>query len=201
MAAPDPDTGRNAAEAAFAELERALERQRDDARERAAAALPADDYARARKAIADAEDLQRRIECIRDQRRGWCTRYAAAHEPLPDPDAPEIDQAFIAACRMHLPASMVSVIAQVLSEVRKHYDDKLVEGSGRKWTASPHNFLAITIQNRNEQFLVSVKADPARHSFKHIHLKRSRSPYCEFYLNSSSQIEETVRIILASARY
>ncbi|MBL8562764.1 MAG: hypothetical protein JNN06_10835 [Gemmobacter sp.] len=116
-------------------------------------------------------------------------------------DAPERDQAFIAACKVHLPAHMVSIIARVLSEVRRHHDDRLVEGAGRKWTAAPHNFLAITIQNRNQQFLVSVKADPARHSFKHIQLKRSRSPYCEFHVNSPSQIEETVQIILASARY
>lgn len=114
---------------------------------------------------------------------------------------PEVDQAFIETCRVHLPDHITSIIIQVLSEVRKHYDDKLVEGAGRKWTASPHNFFAITIQNRNQQFLVSVKADPSHHSLKHIQLKRSRSPYCEFHLNSPSQIEEAVQTILASARY
>jgi hypothetical protein len=115
--------------------------------------------------------------------------------------APEIDQDFIAACRLHLSEQTVSIIAEVLSEVRKNHGDQLVEGVGRKWTAAPRNFLAITIQNKKKQFLVSVKADPSRHAFKHIRLKRSRAPYCEFHLNSQTQVPETVQAILASTRY
>lgn len=114
-----------------------------------------------------------------------------------------VDKDFFASCSVHLAEDedKVGIISRVLSEVRKHYDDKLVEGKGRKWTASPHNFLAITIQNRNKQFLVSVNADPVRFSFKQIVLKRSRPPYCEFHLNSQSQIDEAIEVILSSAQY
>jgi hypothetical protein len=116
-------------------------------------------------------------------------------------EEPEIDREFVDSCRVHLPEETTSLIIRVLSEVRGHHQDKLIEGQGRKWTASPNNFFAVTIQNRNRQFLVSVKANPSKHAFRHIHLKRSRAPYCEFYLNSYSQIDEAVKIILASAKY
>ncbi|MFT6657228.1 MAG: hypothetical protein ACJAZW_000376 [Maritalea sp.] len=115
------------------------------------------------------------------------------------PSAADID--FIAACKSHLDEGMTRIIQQVLSGVRKHHDDTLIEGEGRKWIASPHNFMAITIQNRNKQFLVSVKARPEQKSFRHIHLKQSRPPYWEFHLNSPSQIEETIQAILDSANY
>jgi hypothetical protein len=123
---------------------------------------------------------------------------------LPEIEKPIIspsDKEFIAACQVHLPESMTGIISRVLQEVRKHHDDKLTEGEGRKWTTGPLNFLAITIQNQKKQFLVSVKADPSKYSFRHIHLKRSRPPYCEFHLNSPSQIDEAIRIIHASAEY
>lgn len=112
-----------------------------------------------------------------------------------------VDEDFLSACHNYLPEDMVKIIKQVLQKVRKYYDDKLIEGEGRKWTTYPRNFMAITIQNRNLQFLVSVKANPSQHSFKKINLKRSRSPYCEFYLNSPSQIQEAIQAILASAEY
>ncbi len=123
---------------------------------------------------------------------------------LPEPgkvSTSPADKDFIAACEVHLPESVTGIVKRVLSEIRKHRDDRLIEGEGRKWTTDPLNFMAITIQNRNKQFLVSVKADPSQHSFRQIQLKRSRAPYCEFHLNSPSQIDETVQIILASAKY
>ena len=125
------------------------------------------------------------------------TKLPEIEKPINSP----ADKDFIAACQLHLPESMTGIISRVLHEVRRHHDDKLIEGEGRKWTTDPLNFMAITIQNRNKQFLVSVKADPSHHSFKQIQLKRSRSPYCEFHLNSPSQIDEALRIILASAEY
>ncbi len=119
-------------------------------------------------------------------------------EELPESSA---DEEFLEACRSHLPEKMTKIIIRVLNAVRERYEFKLIEGNGRKWTSAPSNFLAITIQNQKKQFLISVKADPSVHSFARINLKQSRRPYCEFHLNSVSQIEETVMVILASAKY
>jgi len=111
------------------------------------------------------------------------------------------DEKFHAACQLHLPDNTTYIIQQILHNVRQYHNDKLIEGEGRKWTTEPHNFLAITIQNRKKQFLVSVKANPSHYAFRKIELKRSRPPYCEFHLHSPSQIDEATQIILASAKY
>ncbi|MBI1215004.1 MAG: hypothetical protein GC185_04190 [Alphaproteobacteria bacterium] len=115
--------------------------------------------------------------------------------------ASSLDQPFIEACISEkMPNDMIRLVQQVLCTVRKEHKDKLIEGKGRKWTTSPNNFLAITIQNRNKQFLVSVKADQTRHPYQKISLKKSRAPYCEFHLNAQSQTEDAVSAILRSAR-
>jgi hypothetical protein len=111
------------------------------------------------------------------------------------------DQKFIASCRKHLPDHMTEIIIEVLKQIRKHHDFELTEGNSRNWTSSPSNFVSITIQTRNKQFKVSVKGDPSDYSLKHIQPKINWSPYCAFHLNSQSQIDETVKMILNSAKY
>lgn len=116
-------------------------------------------------------------------------------------DVSAVDRGFLASCSVHLGREMVTLAEKLLNEVRRHHTDRLVEGKCRKWTSEPSNFFAITIQNRNQKFLVSIKGNPTTLSYRTLNLKRSRSPYCEFYLNSLDQIPDAVQAILQSASY
>lgn len=110
-------------------------------------------------------------------------------------------EAFIESCRsFDLPIELVNSITELLETVSSKLSFTLREGEQRKWTAEP-NFVALTIQNRNKQLLVSVKGDPRRMGYQTIDPKVSRPPYCEFHVNSPDQYEDTLSAIVRSANH
>ena len=82
--------------------------------------------------------------------------------------APSSLDNFIQACRREgLPKDLIEAMRSLLEQVSKRYSFSLSEGKARKWTAKP-NFVAISIQNRNKQFLVSVKGRHEKMSYTSI---------------------------------
>lgn len=108
---------------------------------------------------------------------------------------------FLDSCRSHgLPDTLIQSVSRLLRELEKKVDFELLEGEQRKWTANP-NFIALTIQNRNKQLLISVKGDPSKMGELAIFPKTSRPPYCEFHFTSPEQFGDTLSVALSSADY
>ena len=102
------------------------------------------------------------------------------------------------ACHRYLTGDVLDISLSFVQRLDETLNFSLIEGKARKWTAYP-NFLAITIQNRNQQLLVSVKGNPRDMNYRTIKPKLSRSPYCEFHLHSYEQLDEAVDVALKSA--
>ena len=110
------------------------------------------------------------------------------------------DRAFLAECRKHLDASLVAIVEELLSRIRERYPGELHEGKARKWVNYPDNFVALTIQNRDKSFAVHVKGYPDQFSALSLDIKSDRPGYCRFKLKSKDQLDDTIRVVLASAR-
>lgn len=105
------------------------------------------------------------------------------------------DHAFIAACEAEaLPPEIVELGRDFLNRVREFSDDKLEEGKNRKWVTYPKNFLALTIQNRKQQFCIHVKKtsvlDPLNNT---LDIRDDRPGYVRFWLKEKSQLEAAVK--------
>lgn len=70
------------------------------------------------------------------------------------------DGMFLSSCRHHLGAGLVSMAERLLAEIRQRYPGELHEGMARKWVNHPENFVALTIQNRDQSFAIHVKGEP-----------------------------------------
>ena len=110
------------------------------------------------------------------------------------------DNMFIASCRHHLEPHLVSMAERLLSEIRSQYPGELHEGKARKWVNHPENFLAITIQNRDQSFAIYVKGKPDTFSAPTLDIKPDRPGYSRFKLKEERQLDDAVSAILASAR-
>ncbi|MDA4844675.1 hypothetical protein [Hoeflea poritis] len=104
------------------------------------------------------------------------------------------DQAFIAACEAEaLPPKIVELGKKFLSRVRDFSNDRLREGKHRKWVTYPKNFLALTIQNRNQQFCVHVRKTSVLDSLTgSLDIRDDRPGYVRFWLQDESQLEAAV---------
>lgn len=107
---------------------------------------------------------------------------------------------FLEACLDEgLPREIVALASDILNEMRNLLPFTLTEGKARKWTADP-NFVAITIQNRNKQLLVSVKGDHRRMAYSTISPVMGRGiAYSEFHLSSRNQFHDAIDAIRKSA--
>lgn len=105
------------------------------------------------------------------------------------------DEAFIAACRFErLPDRIIKLGQEFLKRIREFSGDDLREGKSRKWVTYPKNFLALTIQNRNQQFCVHVKKSPLLNSLSEsLDVRDDRPGYARFWLQDESQLESAVR--------
>jgi hypothetical protein len=115
-------------------------------------------------------------------------------EPLGSGDA-----TFLAECRRLLNPSLVKMITELLQEVRKHYPGKMVEGQARKWVNEPSNFVALTIQHRDESFAIHVKGSPKDFLAPTLDIRPDRGSYCRFKLQGAKQLQDAIKTILASA--
>jgi hypothetical protein len=110
------------------------------------------------------------------------------------------DDSFIAACRSEgLPEAVVQLGQSFLTEIREFSDDKLREGMHRKWVTYPKNFLALTIQNRNQQFCVHVKHSAMLAQLSgQLDIRNDRPGYARFWLQDQSQLDAAVKAARAS---
>ena len=84
------------------------------------------------------------------------------------------DEAFIGECERHLHSGLCEMAKAILAEVRSRYPGHLVEGLARKWVNHPGNFVALTIQNRDQSFAV--------HGFLQFIWQQEGYHICTFYL-------------------
>lgn len=104
------------------------------------------------------------------------------------------DKAFLDACAVEgLPEEVINLGKNFLSSVREFSDDMLHEGQSRKWVTKPRNFLALTIQNRNQQFCVHVKKSSLLHALEgKLDIRDDRPGYARFWLSNSTQLEAAI---------
>lgn len=86
----------------------------------------------------------------------------------------------------------------ILKRISNSFDFYLTEGEARKWTSTP-NFVAITIQNRNQAYRISV-FDIEYKDLKSIDIVPGRTPYLEFKFTETEQEEDVFKAILRSAQ-
>lgn len=110
------------------------------------------------------------------------------------------DKAFLTECKRHLDAKMFEMAERLLSELRGRYPGNLHEGLARKWVNRPGNFLALTIQNRDQSLAVHVKGEPKRFNAPTLAIKPDRGSYSRFKLKHPRQFDDALRVILASAK-
>jgi hypothetical protein len=109
------------------------------------------------------------------------------------------DEAFLAECRRLLNPHLAKIGAELLQEVRSRYPGKMVEGQARKWVNAPGNFLALTIQNRDQSFAIHVKGSPNEFTAPTLDIKADRPSYCRFKLEQERQLQDAIKVVLASA--
>lgn len=120
-------------------------------------------------------------------------------EPVMIASSPLTSEFVRASVREGLPIPLIQLMDRILHRVGAQAPFTLSEGKARKWTADP-NFVAITIQNRNRQYLISVKGDHRRMNYQTIHPVAGRGiSYSEFHLNSENQFQEAMDAIRKSA--
>ena len=109
------------------------------------------------------------------------------------------DRAFLGECQRHLDQRLVDMAKRLLSEIREHYPGELREGKARKWLNQPNNFVAVTIQNRDQSFAVHVKGAPNTYQAPSLEIKKDRGSYSRFKLKHDNQILDTIQVVLSSA--
>jgi hypothetical protein len=125
---------------------------------------------------------------------------ASSRDPGSSTSAGRADKAFLQECERHLDPQLVSMAQRLLSEVRARYRGDLQEGKARKWVNHPGNFVALTIQNRDQSFAIHVKGEPKQFNAPSLDLKPDRSSYSRFKLQLPSQMDDAIRVILTSAK-
>jgi hypothetical protein len=110
------------------------------------------------------------------------------------------DDEFLAECRrLFMNPNLVKMGTEMLQEVRKHHPGKLVEGKARKWVNHPGNFVALTIQNRDQSFAIHVKGRSSEFAAPTLDIRPDRGSYCRFKLEHERQLQDAIKVILASA--
>jgi hypothetical protein len=109
------------------------------------------------------------------------------------------DAGFLQACE-ELVGDEFRALGQALVDgFRSSHPGRLLEGKSRKWTNQPSNFVAITIQNRDRSFAISIRDVPEAKDSR-LGPKPDRPGYLRFKLSGRSDLPEAFRLILASAR-
>lgn len=110
------------------------------------------------------------------------------------------DGMFLEECRRHLGQELVSMAERLLADVRDRYPGELHEGRARKWVNHPDNFMALTIQNRDQSFAIHVKGEAHSFSAPSLEVKSDRGSYSRFKLKDDAQLQDAINAVLASAR-
>jgi len=106
---------------------------------------------------------------------------------------------FLKACtKENMPVEKSEFAREFLRGVRKFSDDELVEGKARKWVTKPNNFLAITIQNRKQNFAIHVKKTSVLSNLHSLDIRDDRPGYARFWLEGRWQIDDALAAARAS---
>jgi hypothetical protein len=110
------------------------------------------------------------------------------------------DAMFLSECRSLLDASLASIAERLMRSIRDEHPGELREGQARKWVNFPENFLAITIQPRDQSLAVHVKGNPTDFAAPTLEIRTDRPSYSRFKLQRESQLRDALRTILSSAQ-
>ncbi len=109
------------------------------------------------------------------------------------------DAAFVSACKKHLLPEVAKLAQELIAEIRRDHPGRMHEGKARKWVNQPSNFLAITIQNRDQSLAIHVKGRPDKHPNTALELRGDRPGYSRFKISKSSELAPALQIIRRSA--
>lgn len=111
----------------------------------------------------------------------------------------DTDSGFLEACERLVDGDFRDLGQALLEGFRSSYPGRLLEGKSRKWTNQPSNFVAITIQNRDRSFAISIRDVPEAKDSR-LGPKPDRPGYLRFKVSGHDDLAEAFRLILASAR-
>jgi hypothetical protein len=109
------------------------------------------------------------------------------------------DAAFLLECRRQLPSELARLAARLIAEIRHRFSGEMLEGQNRKWVNGPVNFIAITIQHRDQSLAVHVKGNADQIAAHTLDVRPDRPGYCRFKLTADSQLPEALKLIFNSA--
>jgi len=126
--------------------------------------------------------------------------------PAPDEDGSGADfivtgdDGFRAACTGLFSSEMAGIAGDLLTGLRRLHPGKLVPVQNRKWVNAPANFVAFTIQHRDQSLAVSVRGEPDKHIDSPLNLKRDRPGYSRFKVQGPEDIDRALLVIARAAR-
>ena len=110
------------------------------------------------------------------------------------------DTAFLNECRRHLNANLITMSTELVHAFRSRHPGNMVEGQARKWVNHPSRSVALKIQILDQSLVVSVKGRPDDFTAPTLRIKKGWRPnWSEFKLKHSEQLEDAIRVVLASA--
>ena len=109
------------------------------------------------------------------------------------------DQGFLDAAMELVGSEFAELGKALVNGFRQTNPGKLVERQGRKWLNAPENFVAITIQNRDRSFAVSIRQVREAEDSS-LRPRADRPGYLRFKVAHLTDVPEAARLILASAR-
>jgi hypothetical protein len=116
-------------------------------------------------------------------------------EDINAPDHGRGDESFLLACDQYLSEDVADVGRALVQKVREFSPGVLNAGQGRKWVNSPYNFVAFTVQNRDNSIAITVRGEPDRHHNTPLQLKRDRPGYSRFKVSSISEVAPAAFVV------
>lgn len=126
-----------------------------------------------------------------------CSELASSLSPE-RPWRRDNDEGFYEACEKLVSPEFAALGRELVEGIRKLHPGRLIEGKSRKWLNQPVNFVALTIQNRDRSFAISIK-NVSEAATSPLHPKPDRPGYLRFKVSDRADVPEALRLILASA--
>lgn len=108
------------------------------------------------------------------------------------------DRLFLDAARLLLTPELAQTGEELLREIRSQQPGELKEGQARKWVNEPDNFVAITIQPRDQSYAIHVRGDPKDFGSSSLDIRQDRTSYCRFKIKTRDQVVEAIYVIMHS---
>lgn len=105
------------------------------------------------------------------------------------------DDQFLTECRRLLPRDVAELASELVGAIREIRSGHLHEGKARKWVNYPSNFVALTIQNRDQSLAIHVRGGPEQHAQTPLDLRADRPGTSRFKISRVSDLAPAVAII------